>query len=25
VAEEMGFTWGGRWSRPDGMHFQWGS
>lgn len=24
VAEELGWTWGGQWSRPDPMHFQWG-
>lgn len=22
--ESHGWTWGGRWSRPDPMHFQWG-
>ncbi|MDP8222265.1 MAG: M15 family metallopeptidase [Candidatus Lernaella stagnicola] len=24
IAEDMGFTWGGRWRQSDGMHFQWG-
>jgi hypothetical protein len=23
VMEEAGFTWGGRWLAPDGMHFEW--
>ena len=23
--EEWGFYWGGRWTRPDPMHFQWGN
>lgn len=23
VIEEWGFTWGGRWLIPDGMHFEW--
>jgi D-alanyl-D-alanine carboxypeptidase len=23
VMREHGFTWGGRWVRPDGMHFEW--
>lgn len=23
IFEDHGFTWGGRWSRPDGMHLQW--
>ncbi len=25
IAEQLGFTWGGRFSRPDAMHFQYGS
>ena len=25
VIEEWGFTWGGRWLIPDGMHFEWQS
>jgi hypothetical protein len=24
LMEERGWTWGGRWGRPDCMHFQWG-
>jgi len=24
VFTKRGWTWGGRWKRPDGMHFQWG-
>lgn len=24
IAEEKGWVWGGRWRRPDGMHFEWG-
>jgi hypothetical protein len=23
VIEDWGFTWGGRWLKPDGMHFEW--
>lgn len=23
VMEQAGFTWGGRWLKPDGMHFEW--
>ena len=23
VMEDAGFTWGGRWLIPDGMHFEW--
>lgn len=23
IFEDMGWTWGGRWGRPDPMHFQW--
>lgn len=23
IFEDVGCVWGGRWSRPDGMHFQW--
>lgn len=25
AADGLGWTWGGEWSRPDSMHFQWGS
>jgi hypothetical protein len=25
IAEEQGWIWGGRWQRPDGMHFELGS
>lgn len=24
IAEARGWTWGGRWQRPDSMHFNWG-
>ena len=24
VFTRRGWTWGGKWKRPDGMHFQWG-
>jgi hypothetical protein len=23
IMERNGFTWGGRWLVPDGMHFEW--
>ena len=25
VFDRWGFVWGGRWSRPDGMHFELGA
>jgi hypothetical protein len=25
LIEAQGFTWGGRWIIPDGMHFEWQS
>ncbi|MCP3853911.1 MAG: M15 family metallopeptidase, partial [Actinomycetia bacterium] len=23
IFSEHGFVWGGTWTRPDGMHFEW--
>jgi hypothetical protein len=25
IFDRWGFAWGGRWSRPDGMHFELGA